>query len=1173
MKDNKKQSGWSWGRWLLVGAVLVAVVIVVAIVTSRRDNHRYEQMVRAFYVGVAALDAGDKDRALRNLTEATQIIPSEPAAWADLALAHMQLGNLEAAERALQTAERLAPQSAPVQVLWAALQNSQGRPELAVVHLERALQLDPSNRRTRYALAETLRWQDADQHEQRIVRLLDELAQHYPDNLLLLLERAEWAATTKDHDKLKKILATMKQRVAFWPEMPRSQLAATEKAFAKEDWSAATAREIRFLNNVLKPTADFKAGVAELVTPIKLVGEPVYEFLKLRNPPSTPAAADEGVSFQRKTISDAASDTFALLAPAIGETADPVLVAVQRERLTRLDPPAELATLPALPASDSAPEVSRNPEPSRNTVVAVDWSRDYRMDLVIAGGGLKILEQTDDGDFRDVTADTGLPPDVLEDRYFGVWAFDSESDGDMDLLLAPMDGPTRVLRNNSDGTFAVSHIFLDVKKPRAMAWADFDSDGAPDVALLDDAGTLHVFDNRRSGRFVPRDVSEVLPACRAMAVGDVDNDGRLELVLLTDNAKLLSLTDTGQGRGWRLQTVAELEQASAKVAPLEVGRDYLSIADLDNNGALDVAVSSGPDTVVLLHHNRVGLRRQPVIRDFRLTDVEDVDEDGRLDLLGVSGKREAVRMINKGTRDYHWQFVRPRALQKAENRDSRMNSFGIGSEIQIRSGMLTQKRVAQRPRVHFGLGERRRTDVARIVWPHGVSQAEFDLPVDATVNAEQRLIGSCPFLFAFDGESMEFVTDFLWRSPLGLRINSRDTTGIVQTEDWVKVRGDQLVARDGSYDLRITADLWETHFFDHVSLLVVDHAADVAVFVDERFCFPPPPLEVVATTIPQPLATVRDQNGRDVTHQTRSRDGDYVDGFALGMFQGVASEHWVEVELADEVPSHGPLVLVAQGFVYPTDSSINVSLSQGDHARPRGLVLEVDDGQGGWRLARDNVGFPSGKHKTILIDLEGVFVAGAPRRFRLRTNMEVYWDQLSWALKRPRAELRTRRLAAQRAELRYRGISRMHQAGRKRPDLPTYQQPRPAAGHWRDLVGFHTRLGDVRELLAEIDDRYVIMNAGDELAFRFDEVQAPASGWERDYVVIGDGWVKDGNLNTAFSRTVLPLPSHASADYTEPPTELIDDPVYQRFAEDWRTYHTRYVDPESFRRGLRPTGR
>ena len=82
---------------------------------------------------------------------------------------------------------------------------------------------------------------------------------------------------------------------------------------------------------------------------------------------------------------------------------------------------------------------------------------------------------------------------------------------------------------------------------------------------------------------------------------------------------------------------------------------------------------------------------------------------------------------------------------------------------------------------------------------------------------------------------MRFVTDFLWRSPLGLRINAQDTAGVTQTEDWVKIRGDQLAPSNGVYDVRITAELWETHFIDHVSLMVVDHPAGTEVFVDERF--------------------------------------------------------------------------------------------------------------------------------------------------------------------------------------------------------------------------------------------------------------------------------------------------------------------------------------------------
>ncbi len=151
------------------------------------------------------------------------------------------------------------------------------------------------------------------------------------------------------------------------------------------------------------------------------------------------------------------------------------------------------------------------------------------------------------------------------------------------------------------------------------------------------------------------------------------------------------------------------------------------------------------------------------------------------------------------------------------------------------------------PIVHIGLGEATRAEVARIFWPNGTIQSEFGLTADATIAATQRLKGSCPWLFAWNGHEMAFVTDLIWRSPLGLRINAQATADIQATEDWVKVRGDQLVARDGAYDLRVTAELWETHFFDRLALGYVDHPAGTEVFVDERFAVPAPPLDLVAT--------------------------------------------------------------------------------------------------------------------------------------------------------------------------------------------------------------------------------------------------------------------------------------------------------------------------------------
>ena len=255
--------------------------------------------------------------------------------------------------------------------------------------------------------------------------------------------------------------------------------------------------------------------------------------------------------------------------------------------------------------------------------------------------------------------------------------------------------------------------------------------------------------------------------------------------------------------------------------------------------------------------------------------------------------------------------------------------------------------------------------------------------------------------------------------------------------------------------------------------------------------------------------------------------------------------------------------------MHPTDSSINYALEKGKHEKPHGLVLEVPDGKGGWKVGRPALGFPAGKNKTVVIRLDGIDGTGVSRRFRLRTNMEIYWDALHWARGLDAAACVRTEPAMTHAELRYRGILQMTQANASSPELPHYDHVIAREQYWRDLIGFYTRFGDVRELLAGVDDRYVIMNAGDEMVFRFKEPPPAREGWQRDFVWIADGWVKDGNLNTRFGKTVLPLPSHGMSSYDRPPGRLEDDPVYRRFPRDWETYHTRYVTPAWFERGLR----
>jgi hypothetical protein len=353
-------------------------------------------------------------------------------------------------------------------------------------------------------------------------------------------------------------------------------------------------------------------------------------------------------------------------------------------------------------------------------------------------------------------------------------------------------------------------------------------------------------------------------------------------------------------------------------------------------------------------------------------------------------------------------------------------------------------------------------------------------------------------------------------------------------------------------------------------LMTVDHPVGTDIFVDERFVIPPARLAITTVQTPRKIARAVDDNGQDVTSVVSELDEKYLDTFGRGDYQGVTRDHYVEIDLGDEAPTSGPLYLIAQGWMHPTDSSINVAISQGQKYKPKPLSLEVPDGRGGWVVAQPNLGFPAGRKEICIFDLTNVFRPNTPHKLRLRTNLEIFWDKLEWAVGAPDAQLKTLKLDPTVADLHYRGYSVVEKPDQSSPEVPDYNRLASSKQIWRDLIGYYTRFGDVRELLKMADDRYIIMNAGDEMSLRFAEQPAPPAGYVRDYIIMGDGWIKDGDYNSTFSKTVEPLPYHAKQEYTTTPARLEDEWVYQQHPEDWQTYHTRYITPEIFQNGLRP---
>ncbi len=575
---------------MLAVAALIACVGVAAFFVVRRPGNgppaaedslpepgseTYRAMVSAFYAGVAALDVEANEQARTSLTRASELVPAEPSAWANLGVVEVRKPDYEAAARDLERARGLAPDSAAIERmlgLLAGLTAKDGQYAEAIAHLRRAVELDPRDLKARFALIKEVERQAEPGGDAEALRMAGALMELQPDNLDVLLERARLAVKLGDAQALGDTVARLGRLAPSWPEQARAIYRDLERAARANPRSAVTL--ILRLRNVLVRSPDFRRGQAAVETPVGTIGTPIETFLRLADPPPSPSPPDDAIAFAVEPMAEASASRWdTILAVPMTAAGPPTLFAANGREVRRVDGTGAVLPFPGGPQAVA---------PSPSGVLAVDWNSDYRMDLVLAGaGGLKVFEQKEDGTFADVTAATKLDPGILGAGAFGVWAADIEMDGDLDLVLGAGQGRASVLRNNGDGTFTEVPVFEGATDLRDFAWADLDADGDPDAALLDARGGLLIYSNERAGRFTTRPVPEELGTLAALAVTDLNGDGIMDLLAMRPDGTVLGILDREDGHAWEVGEVVD--------SPGSVGNaPRLLVADMDNNGAADL---------------------------------------------------------------------------------------------------------------------------------------------------------------------------------------------------------------------------------------------------------------------------------------------------------------------------------------------------------------------------------------------------------------------------------------------------------------------------------------------------------------------------------------------------------------------------------------------------------
>jgi tetratricopeptide (TPR) repeat protein len=813
-------------------------------------------------------------------------------------------------------------------------------------------------------------------------------------------------------------------------------------------------------------------------------------------------------------------------------------------------------------------------EPATAGLVVLDVDGDLRPDVLAwSATGVKLYRQ----------GKTEVPSG-LEDlkNVVSIAAGDFDNDGLVDLCVITAEGAA--LYKNVGGRFVKHAATLPAGSYRKAVWLDYDHDYDLDLFLFGKTSALV----RNNGQAGFAELTGVFPFVEGTAVDAV----RIDVIADTQGMDLAVAYADRPGVLYRDRLGGTYEAVPLPVLP--AGVTSLGAFDVNNDGWIDLAVVDSAGLMLLLNDRQGGFRsakapagaKTPfVFADlenravselvagtaiFRnnglgafgaaspLTGVEgavavaaaDFDDDGKLD-VAVIGTDGTLRVLRNATNSAANAWLRV-GLKGVKNL-----RLAPGAQVEVKAGQWYQKQNYEGVPLLFGLGASQTVDTVRITWPNGTIQNETRPALNqAPVYEEaQRLSGSCPMIFTWNGHGFAFITDVLGVAPLGASAGDGSYFP-VDHDEYVQIDGASLAAVDGWYDIRVTEELREVSYLDAIRLIAVDHPAAVEVFTNDKFKSPPFP-EFRLFGIKERVYPVhaRDHHGQDVLDRLRRRDQTYPDGFARD-YAGVAELHHLDLDFGDAAPDNRA-ILVLSGWVDWADGSTFLGMSQ-QHAA--GLIfpyVQVKNAEGQWQTVIEDMGIPAGKPKTIVVDLTGKFLSKS-REIRIVTNLCVYWDEIFLSTDPGEPPVRLTELPAASARLRFRGFSEVEiHPERKQPERFVYGQVRPQhKWNWNPTPGLYTRYGDVTPLLEAVDDLLVIMGSGDELQLRFEATRLPelAAGWKRDFLLFVDGWAKDGDANTAFSQTVEPLPFHGMPQYPyAAPHAYPADGVHNRYRELYNT--------------------
>jgi tetratricopeptide (TPR) repeat protein len=1170
-----------------------------------------EDAYRANNIGVALLEQFKHKEGAESFRNALKIDPKLALAHINLAIALFNIPDLPAAQREAQNAAAVAPAAPQPHYILGLIAKVQNRPDEALIAFQRVLKIDPNDVGTNINVGQIYAQQR--KYAEAIVAFrLALAAEPYNATALYTLGQALMRAGQREEGL--SVTARFKDLRERGSATTLGQNYLEQGRYAEA--VASTGAEAELVDRAI-PSVTFTDATPSLPSRSAAVF-------------STPTKLGDLSEPARRELSYALAGNVTLFDIDSDGDLDLFSVNMSEQRLYRND------NGKFVDITDEAGGLRT--KFNGIGAIAGDFDNDNKPDLfVIREGGLLLFHNDGAGKFSDVTSAAAVPayPYLPSSVAF----VDLDHDGDLDIFVAgladlseapkagavfPTDfapAPNLLLRNDGNGKFTdiTSSAKLNaLGHAVAVVPTDFNNRRDMDLLVVNYGKAPQLFSNQRDGTFrdVARDVSlDMVGAWTCVAAGDLNKDSFTDFFFgRADGPGLFAMSDGKE----KFKTISG-----------PVGTDGARAAqflDYDNDGLLDCVLNTDRGLRVWrnLGDSWIDSSERAVARELKSTAADrvfaagDIDNDGDTDII-VGSSSGGLRIgRNDGGNINH--SVRVSLTGRVSNRSA------VGAKIEARAGSLVQKleissaSPAVAPAdVIFGLGKRPTADAVRVLWPAGIVQAETDLAKIANTADPKRTVSfltlpiteldrkpsSCPYLYTWNGERFEFITDFMGGGEMGYleepgRYNTPDPV------EYVRIRGDQLKPRNGRYELRVTNELEEALFADRFQLIAVDHPQGTEVYPNEGMTDPPRPFKIYATRDAHPPLSAVDDRGNDVLSRLTSMDRRYPDDFTRDRIRGYATEHTLTMTLANTesvftgtagVPpasdsysinpiktsraprysgrdARGPskeghaslkdsanerMLLLLTGWTDYAWSSDNVAAVQAGKNMTL-PALQVRDAAGEWRTVIEDIGIPVGRPQTVTVDLTGKFLSRS-REVRIVTNMRILWDQILVDHSEQQPKFSITRLDPLSAELRWRGFSSEVSADGREPFGYDYDQV-SFTSPWKVMPGRYTREGDVRELLLRTDDMFVISRPGDEIRLSFDAYKLPAvrQGWTRTFLLYSDGFSKEMDINSASPDQVSPLPFHGMSRYPYLDPEAYPMTAARRAYMD--KYNTRLVRTE-----------